>query len=126
MSEPNTLARISVARWLTLAGYFALLIGISLWHILKTEHDLVSLLLVLQVGPLLLPLRGLLHARIYTHAWSMYLAIFYFVLGVWYSSADQSLYFGLYLVTAGLMFFVGSLLFTRFSARAEKSTQTNA
>jgi uncharacterized membrane protein len=120
----NSAAHIRYARWLTLAGYFALISGIYLWHIVihKTEHNLVSLVLVLQLGPLMLPLRGLLHARIYTHAWSMYLGIFYFVVGVWYSSAPESLSFGLFLVCASLAFFVGSLLFTRLSARAEKAT----
>ena len=121
-ADDTIMARIKVTRWLTLAGYIALLVGIPLWHISNTEHDLISLLLILQLGPLMLPLRGLLHARIYTHAWSMYLAILYFVLGVWYSSAPESLYFGLFLVAASLMFFVGSLLFTRFSARAENAS----
>ena len=126
-TEDNPMTRISIARWLTLTGYVALLAGIYLWHIVihQTERDLVSLVLVLQLGPLMLPLRGLLHARIYTHAWSMYLAIMYFVIGVWYSSAAESLAFGLFLVFASLVFFLGCLLFTRFSARAEKTVRTH-
>jgi uncharacterized membrane protein len=127
MTTEHTAARIKYAHWLALCGYFALIAGIYLWHIVihKTEHHLISLILLLQLGPLIFPLRGLLHGRIYTHAWSMYLAMFYFVLAIWYSSAAETRYFGLYLVAASLVFLAGTLLFTRFAARAEKSAQTD-
>lgn len=120
-------SQIRYARWLTLVAYFGLLAGIYLWHILihRTEEQLVSLILLLQLGPLLFPLFGLLHARIYTHAWSIYLAIGYFILGVWYASAPESLGFGLFLVAASLLFFIGCVLFTRLSARAKKTPQAD-
>lgn len=127
MSIPaeQSAARVKYAHWLSLSGYFALVIGIYLWHIVihKTEHQLISLILVVQLGPLIFPLRGLLHGRIYTHAWSIYLAIFYFVIGIWYSSADATLGFGLYLVASSLMFLAGTVLYTRLAARAEKAAQ---
>lgn len=119
----RTDSRILAGRWLALAGYFALIIGIYLWHVLihHTEHRLISLMLVVQLGPLMFPLRGLLHARIYTHAWSIYLAIFYFVIGVWYASSADTIGYGLFLVGSSLSFFTGCVLFTRFAAREAKS-----
>ena len=123
----NTASQIRLARWLTLASYFSLVLGIYLWHIVihKTEHDLVSFVLVIQLGPLMFPLRGLLHARIYTHAWSIYLAIFYFVLGVWYSSTSETLGFGMFLIASSLLFFIGAVLFTRLSARAANASSSD-
>ena len=120
-TQPAT--RVRLAHWLSLAGYFGLIVGIYLWHIVihKTEHHLISLILLLQLGPLIFPLRGLLHGKIYTHAWSMYLAIFYFVMGVWYASASATLGFGLYLVAASLLFLTGTMFYTRLASRAEKS-----
>lgn len=118
-NDSSSMTNIRYARWLTLIGYFTLLIGIYAWHLVinKTEHHLISLILVVQLGPLMFPLRGLLHGRIYTHAWSIYLAIFYFIIGVWYSSAPQTLMFGLYVVFTSLLFFLGAVLYTRLSAR---------
>lgn len=126
LSEP-TAVRVKYSHWLSLAGYFALIAGIYLWHIVihKTEHHLISLILLMQLGPLIFPLRGLLHGRIYTHAWSMYLAIFYFVIGVWYSSSRETLGFGLYLVAASLLFLAGTLLYTRLASRLEKQLRQN-
>ncbi len=122
-----SVARVKYAHWLSLTGYFALVIGIYLWHIVihKTEHYMISLILLVQLGPLIFPLRGLLHGRIYTHAWSIYLAIFYFVVGVWYSSAAETLGFGLYLVAASLLFFIGCVLYTRLASRAVRAIQSD-
>ncbi len=112
-------SHLQLTRWFTLAGYFGLMAGIYCWHLLihKTEDHLVSVVLLLQVGPLLFPLRGLLNGKIYTHAWSIYLAIFYFVLGVWYTSAEETQLFGYFIVVTSLMFFTGAMLYTRFASK---------
>ena len=95
--------------------------GIYAWHLLinQTAEHMLSLVLVFQLGPLLFPLRGLLHGKTYTHAWSIYLAIFYFIVGVWYAAADESLLFGLYIIATSLLFFTGTVLYTRLSARMQ-------
>ena len=121
MSSP-----LQLSRWLTLSGYFGLMAGIYAWHLVlnKTEAHLMSIILITQLGPLMFPLRGLLNGKTYTHAWSMYLAIFYFVIGVWYAAAEQSLMFGLYIIATSLLFFAGTLLYTRLSSRANSETKT--
>ena len=108
-----------LSRWLTLSGYFGLIIGIYAWHMLinKTDDHLISVVLLTQLGPLMFPLKGLLNGKTYTHAWSIYLAIFYFVVGIWYASADQTFLFGLYVTATSLLFFTGTVVYTRFSAR---------
>ena len=111
-----------ISRWITLTGYFGLMIGLYVWHLVinQTEPHLISIIILTQLGPLMFPLRGLLHGRTYTHAWSIYLAIFYFIVGIWYSGKDETLMFGLYVTAFSLTFFTGTVLYTRLSARSQK------
>ena len=117
---------ITLGRWLTLSGYFTLLFGLFAWHLLinPLEKHLVSIIVFFQVGPLMFPLFGLLNGKLYTHAWSMYLAIFYFVMGVWYCGKAEDLAIGLYVIFTSLMFFAGTLLYTRFMGKKLKSLDT--
>lgn len=75
---------IRLARIVTLASYFGLFILLMSWKtwLAPSPHYPVSLVLIVLVGPLLFPLRGLVHGRPYTHAWTSFLALFYFVIGV--------------------------------------------
>lgn len=120
---------IQTGRWLTLAGYFGLMAGFYSWIFLlnDTPAHKVSILLLIQIGPLLFALMGLLKGKIYTHAWSLYLSVFYFIAGVWYASGEQSHAFGLYIVATSLMYFTGALLYTRYAsiqAREQSQTET--
>jgi uncharacterized membrane protein len=119
--------QIQTFRWLTLAGYFGLMILIFCWHIWlgQTPAEQKSMLLLIQLGPLMLPLRGLLHGKLYTHAWSMYLALFYFVIGIWYAGAEHSRVFGVLFSCLSLVFFIGTVFYTRFTARQEKQSNTH-
>ena len=111
-----------ISRWLTLFGYFGLMIGLYVWHLLinQTEAHLISIVILTQLGPLMFPLRGLLSGKIYTHAWSIYLAIFYFIVGIWYSGASDTLMFGLYVTAFSLLFLVGTVLYTRIASINQK------
>ncbi len=121
---------ITTGRWLTLIGYFGLMIGFYSWIFVinETPAHQISLLLIIQVGPLLFPLIGLIKGRIYTHAWSIYLAVFYFIAGVWYSSGEHSFLFGLYVIATSLLFMLGTGLYTRYASiqqrEAEAGTQS--
>ena len=113
---------IKIGHWLTLIGYFSLMICLYSWHLIinDTEKHLISIIVFLQIGPLLFPLRGLLKKKVYTHAWSMYLAIYYFIVGVWYGAGENSLLFGIIVVVTSLTFFLGTAMFTRYSGKAGK------
>jgi uncharacterized membrane protein len=114
---------IKVGRGLTLLGYFSLLFGLFAWHLLlePPAKHLISVIIFLQLGPLMLPLMGLLHGKLYTHAWSMYLAIFYFVVGVWYAGNSEDLMIGLYVITTSLLFFAGTVIYTRYMGKQQKT-----
>lgn len=66
-------------QWLALAGYFGTFILIVAWYgWLSPPVRLPAYLALLALGtPLLFPLRGLLHGRPYTYAWSLFLALGY-------------------------------------------------
>ena len=115
--------KIKLARTVTLLGYFGLLVFIPVWHILITPlaAKFMSITLLVQMGPLMFPLRGLLHGKLYTHAWSMYLALFYFVIGIWYAGDISTRNFGIIFSFLSVLFFTGTVLFTRFQGMAEKA-----
>ena len=110
---------IKWGRWLTLSGYFSLLIGLFAWHLVidPAAKHLMSIIILLQIGPLMFPLMGLLKGKLYTHAWSMYMAIFYFIIGVWYAGSSEDLLIGLFVIFCSLEFFLGTVLYTRFMGK---------
>ncbi len=120
--------RIQLSRTLTLTGYFGLLSFIPLWYLVlqPIEAKFVSMTLLLQVGPLLFPLRGILHGRVYTHAWAMYLALFYFIIGIWYAGDSSTRLFGIIFSLLSVLFFLGSMLYTRFQGKAENVLRQSA
>lgn len=114
---------IKLGRILTLLGYFSLLFGLFAWHLIiePPAKHLISIIILLQLGPLMFPLMGLLNGKLYTHAWSMYLAIFYFVVGVWYAGNSEDLMIGLYVIFTSLVFFLGTVLYTRYMGKQVKA-----
>ena len=124
MTQPQL---IKLGRWLTLGGYFTLLFGLFAWHLVidPPEKHLISVIIFFQLGPLMIPLFGLLNGKLYTHAWSMYMAIFYFVIGVWYAGHDEDLLIGLYVIITSLAFFTGTVVYTRFMGKQLKAEQQN-
>lgn len=75
--------RLQASRLLILTSYFGLLLLVSTWHSLLSPPDpnLISLSLLLYVGPLLLPLWGILYDKTYTYGWTLFLMMFYFAHG---------------------------------------------
>ncbi len=112
-----------LCRWLALAGYCALL-GLLLAHfsvIAPPERTPVSIALAVATLPLLLPLRGLLHERSYTHAWTSVLALPYFVFAVdRIAAAAQPLWLGWAELVASLALFAGAVGYVQFRAREQR------
>ena len=104
----------------TLTGYFGLLILIVLWNgwLSPPVHFPRSLAILFLGGPLLLPLRGLLHGRPYTFAWASYLALFYLILGVvnLIASPGERLLATMQIFSS-LMMYLGAIFFARYRGR---------
>lgn len=110
-----------------LSSYFALLIHLLLWIIwLGPSHYFpTALVLIVMVVPLLFPLRGLLHGRAYTHAWTGFLAILYFVHGVGelVVNPPERLYAAIEVVLSLSLFF-SCALYARITGKREQAEQS--
>lgn len=75
------MSKTRIAYWLALFGYFGLLSLLTAWTAWLSPPTAlpVSLVLLFGVGPLLLPLRGLLHGKPYTFAWASFLTLLYVI-----------------------------------------------
>ena len=106
---------IKIARLSTLIGYFGLLGILLTWNawIAPSEHFPRALILMVLLVPLLFPLRGLLHGRPYTHAWTILISLIYFTLGVSNTAVAAERLYGLLLIIASLMLFSGCILYLR-------------
>jgi uncharacterized membrane protein len=97
---------------LTLTGYFGTFVLLLAWYawLAPSPHFPRALVLLVLVSPLLFPLRGLLHARRYTIAWSGFLALLYFTHGVieaWHAPATRTL--GLLEIALTVAWFTGAI-----------------
>ena len=115
-----TIDKLFITRWGTLVGYFGLMILLLNWYTWISPPLLVprAMLLIVLLVPLLFPMRGLLHARAYTHAWTSFLALGYFALGidiVYTSPADRLL--GVLQIVFSVLLFFGCVYFPRYSRR---------
>ena len=114
--------KITTFRWLTLISYFSLIALIFIWNLWVEPRpaEQISITFLVQMGPLMFALRGLLHGKVYTHAWSMYLSLIYFVVGIWYAGDESTRTFGLLFSIFSFNFFIGTVFYTRFQGKAEK------
>jgi uncharacterized membrane protein len=97
-------------------GTFSVLLAWYAW-LAPSPWFPVALVLLVVVTPLLLPLRGILHARRYTIAWSCFLALLYFTHGVvsaWQPAVERPL--ALLEILASSLWFLGGLGYIKASA----------
>ncbi len=98
------------------AGYFGLLMFLPLWHVVFVPSEMGKFnLLLLTVGPLLLPMWGILKQKPYTYAWSNFIVLFYMLHGltlIW-DRPDERVYVVIELVLSAMMF-VGCSYFAKF------------
>jgi uncharacterized membrane protein len=114
----------AVWRIITLAAYFGLFLLLIAWTVwLEPPRRLpVALVLIVLVGPLLLPLRGLLHGRPYTHAWTSFMALFYFVAGVFNAAGAMIRPWLAWLeIALSVTLFFGAVFYARAKARKLKN-----
>ncbi|HEY9199896.1 MAG TPA: DUF2069 domain-containing protein [Gammaproteobacteria bacterium] len=107
-------------KFLALTGYFGTFALIVIWYgWLSPPVGLPIYLALLALGtPLLLPLRGLLHGRPYTYAWSLFLALGYLAHALieGYSTVQDRWLAGLELLLVTL-WFIGATGYVRAHKR---------
>lgn len=109
----------AIGRVLTLIGYFGLLALIVNWFtwIAPTVQVPRALVLAALAIPLLFPLRGIIHARRYTHQWIGFLSMLYFIIGVdvWYHHIGIEKILGMSMVFFSMLLMVGSSMYARYT-----------
>jgi len=101
---------------LTLFGYFGTLALLTAWYgwLAPPTHFTTALVLMTVLLPLLFPLRGLLHGRKYTFAWSCFLALLYFIHGVMEAySSEVTRHLGLVEVLCTSVWFLAAMAYVR-------------
>lgn len=109
-----------------LSGYFALLALLLNWltWIAPPDRFPISLALILLTVPLLFPLRGLLHGRSYTSAWTSFLALFYFAFGVdAVAAAQDPAWLGWTAIAASVALFTGCTGYVRARGRERRANE---
>ena len=100
---------------LTLISYFILLFGQALWAGWLNPAPVApkSMTILFIIAPLLLPLRGLLHARFKTFKWLTLFIWIYFTLGVWNCASNTQWLLGVLQVTCSLAIFLFAVFYLR-------------
>ena len=104
---------------LTLFGYLGTLALLLAWYgwLAPAIHIPRSIALALLLLPLLFPLRGLLHGRRYTIAWSCFLALLYFIHGVVEAyTSSVTFHLGLLEVCLTSLWFLAAMTYVRVTA----------
>lgn len=108
---------IQLWRTMVLLSYFGLLGLLSLWIIWLAPPRTLTLalvLLVVVIGPLLVPIKGILQGRSRTHLWLSLLAILYFVIGIFNAAgALGQLWLAWIEIGLSVLLFSGSLGYAR-------------
>lgn len=109
---------------LTLVGYLGIMALLVAWYgWLAPPQVLSAAVVIATLGlPLFLVLRGLLHARPRTVAWSLFLSLFYLTHGIVEAySESQARWLALTEVALALCWITGGILFIRASKTAAGS-----
>lgn len=114
---------VRLSWWLTMFGYSGLIIVLVSWYgwLLPPVVLPRSIVLALLLVPLLFPLRGLLHGRPYTFAWTSFLALIYFIHGVseaW--AVPEARILGMLEIIFSLCLYSGAMLFARYRSKQLK------
>lgn len=113
--------------YITLSGYFALLLLLIIWHgFLFPAEKQPWILLGFIIAPLLLPLRGLLKENPYTYAWTSFVILLYFIHGTveTWANAEQRI-LAIIEVYLSVQVYIGAIYYARLQGRALKEESKN-
>ena len=113
-------ALAGIGRAMTLVGHLGMIALLTAWFAFISPPEVLprALPILLLVGPLLLPLRGVLNNKRYTHQWVGFLAMVYFAGGIdaWANPRPGDTWLGVLLTLLATSLFVGSVMVARYTA----------
>jgi len=115
--------KLDLTRWLALSSYVGLVIWVMAWIVFLggLEERYISVYLLLFAGPLLIPLRGVLAARVKPMIWGALLALPYAVHGgavVW--AGGQDTWLGVVETALAILYVVSASYFVRWRAMTQQ------
>lgn len=117
-------SKLKMLRQIALLSFFGLMLHLMLWIIwlAPSKHFPTAMVLLVMVVPLLFPLRGILHGRAYTHAWTGFLALLYLIHGIgdYVVNPAERIYSGIEVALSLALFFSCA-----FYARAQGKLEQN-
>lgn len=119
---------IRLMRGLALLSYLGLFILLIAWMGWLAPLQSVSkpVAILLFVGPLLFPLPGILRGKPYTHAWTAFLVLIYFMHAIVELWADaQTRYLSAIELVLSLTLFSSALLYARWQGKQLKIKNTS-
>lgn len=109
-----------------LVSYFGLMTHLLLWTtwLAPSRHFPTAMVLVVMVVPLLFPLRGILHGRAYTHAWTGFLALLYLIHGIgdYVVNPTERIYSAIE-ITLSLALFFSCAFYARSAGNRERAAR---
>ncbi|WP_428443067.1 DUF2069 domain-containing protein [Photobacterium sagamiensis] len=107
-------------RYITLIANLSLILWVGLWQSMISPHPHLNsyVIAIMWVLPLLLPLKGILEGKPYTHAWANFILMFYFLHALtilWIDGGERWLAW----IELGLVSwaFVANILFARIRGK---------
>lgn len=113
-------------RTTAMVSYFSLMGFLLLWIIwlAPSRHFPTAMVLIVMVVPLLFPLRGILHGRAYTHAWTGFLALLYLIHGIGdFVVNPAGRVYAAIEITLSLLLFFSCALYARITGNGEKAAR---
>lgn len=118
MSNARLVHRLAATSYLAL---ITLLLANVLW-LAPPPPQLISVMVLILVGPLLVALRGVVHGRRYTIAWSSMLILLYFMHGVMVAAGGgRGAVLGGVEIALALAYFVLAIRYVRLSNPARQA-----
>jgi len=111
--------------YITLSGYFALLLLLIVWHGFMFPADKQPwLILGFIIAPLLFPLRGLLKENPYTYAWTSFVILLYFMHGTVEAWAnDNERVYAIIEIYLSVQVYICAIYYARLHGRALKENK---
>ncbi len=111
--------------YITLSGYFALLLLLIVWHGFMFPADNQPwVILGFIIAPLLFPLRGLLKENPYTYAWTSFVILLYFMHGTVEAWAnDNERVYAIIEIYLSIQVYIGAIYYARLQGRALKESK---
>jgi uncharacterized membrane protein len=108
--------KVKVYRYLALSGHIALLAWMCIWYfaLSSAREYSAAFIIIVYILPLLFPLHGIIKAKPYTHAWSCFIVLWYFMHSTttMYVEPTYILHASIEMVFV-IMMFVGCAMFAR-------------